>query len=700
MLLSIIIPVYNEEATIAVLLDRVVARGVVPGMSREIVVVNDGSRDRSRELIATWMACHPLPEGDRILLVDKENGGKGSAVRAGIGRSTGDVVIIQDADLEYDPADYATCVAPIRDGLAKVVYGSREMDRLRRPYSYLAFYLGGLTLTYWMNLLYGCDLTDEPTCYKTFDGPLIRAVGFSGNKFDWEPEVTAKLLRLGYEIHEVPIHYQPRRKAEGKKIRWTDGVAGLWTALTWRIRPLRHERDAVRRLPDGAARIAARNRVRSGLVAVTVLAVLIRLLYALPGTAAPEQRLFRPDSSTYAGPAMALVADGRYDTSPGSGTPALIRPPGYAAWLALWLWLGGGSLAVCALASAMLGGLTVIPIFLSGKYLGGGRVGLWGGILFAVNLTAIALAPMFLSDSLFGFLVAIQLYFFLRFWRSHIAFYLLCFMAVAALGALVRPLNQFWILPGMVAILAMRSLPWKQRIAYAVMSGIIFFGILFPWMLRNRLHQAGWRLDAISGEVLYHNGAALLSRITGEPGEVIRQRLRAEVAEEFARHPERYPTPDSRIRYQEQRFFALVKEHPVRYFLLHFRIYTLLPDVPSFLENLGISTSGRGTWDILNRDGLLPAVRHYFSGNYRALVLTAPLLFAYAILYAFFAWRSLLYVRDRDWFMLLCLLLFIEFYLFVPGPVAMPRYHLPALPLICLVAGAGLAMLFPRRRHD
>lgn len=235
--LSIIIPVFNEEQTIAALLDRV--REAPLSIAKQLVVVNDGSSDQSPAIIEKWQADHPDIE---LATLSQENRGKGSAVRTGIQNSDGDIIIVQDADLEYDPADIQKCIEPILAGDAKIVYGSRERFNENHQHSSWTFYIGGMLVSLWFSILYLTWITDEPTCYKTFDGKLIRTLLFEADGFEWEPEITSKLLRLGFKIHEVPISYRPRKVDEGKKIKWTDGVRALWEALRWRIKSVAAER--------------------------------------------------------------------------------------------------------------------------------------------------------------------------------------------------------------------------------------------------------------------------------------------------------------------------------------------------------------------------------------------------------------------------------------------------------------------------
>ncbi len=226
MTLSVVIPVYNETRTLRTLVERVRAVGI----KKEVVIVNDGSTDGTPEVLGRLAADFP-----EIKIVHHErNSGKGAAVRTGIQHATGDIIIIQDADLEYDPSDYFACIEPIVKGQCDVVYGSRSLSG-KNHYSHLSFYLGGKMVTFITNLLYGSKLTDAPTCYKTFRSGLIKGLSFRGNKFDWEPEVTAKILKSGHTIREVPISYTARPLHEGKHIRWKDGVQALWTLLKYRF---------------------------------------------------------------------------------------------------------------------------------------------------------------------------------------------------------------------------------------------------------------------------------------------------------------------------------------------------------------------------------------------------------------------------------------------------------------------------------
>lgn len=227
--LSILIPVYNEKDNIRKILEKIEEVSLPFGVQKQIIIVDDYSTDGTREVLASLQDTYSI-------FYHEKNYGKGHAIRTGIPAVTGEYVIIQDADLEYDPKDYVPMLEKLVAEELRVLYGSRRM-KFQNQYSHLSFLLGGIVLSILTNILYRQKITDEPTCYKLIESDLLRSLDLECERFEFCPEVTAKVARLGFKIREIGISYYPRSIEEGKKIKWFDGweaITTLWKYRNWK----------------------------------------------------------------------------------------------------------------------------------------------------------------------------------------------------------------------------------------------------------------------------------------------------------------------------------------------------------------------------------------------------------------------------------------------------------------------------------
>lgn len=223
--LSIVVPVYNEERTLSTIIEKLHEHCAFA----QLIFVDDGSKDRSLHILQKY--ARP---GDLVLT--KSNGGKGSAVRMGYEHAEGDYTVVQDADLEYDPAEIPELLAYAEQEHLPALFGSRRLKK-QKQFIHLAFFIGGTVLTYTCNILHGTRLTDQPTCYKMVRTDILRTLPLRENDFRFDPELTAMLARRGITISEYPISYHPRSKAEGKKINWRDWFKWMWVFVKLRFLP-------------------------------------------------------------------------------------------------------------------------------------------------------------------------------------------------------------------------------------------------------------------------------------------------------------------------------------------------------------------------------------------------------------------------------------------------------------------------------
>ena len=426
-------------------------------------------------------------------------------------------------------------------------------------------------------------------------------------------------------------------------------------------------------------------------LAVFAVSAGLRLAVASPGLIRGEAARFaRPDTPGYLAEAKELAVKGEI-TATG-------RVPGFPALASLFV-DGSGRLKWKKLVAvlSLLGAATSVLVFFAGS-VRSFKTGMAAGMLHACNLTAVVNSPMLLSDTLFGVLVAAQFLFFMHLWDKKRPWCFFPMVGVAALGVLVRPINLLWIFPALALLLLNFDvkLPWRKKSAYALAGAVLFVAIATPWMFRNAALGAGFTPDTNTGAVYHQNGAMLMAKVNGTDFETEKARLLAEAESEFSDR-DRYPDEASKEAWRLRRYREMVAAHPMTWLRQSVSWRILIPDAPTFWELCGVTTPGRGTMGVMAKRGFFSGVRHYFGGNWRAVLLTLLLMIPVLMLYACALGRLVCdFCRLHErWYELVVFLAFAEYYLLLPGAITAPRYQVPALPALCVLAAF---FLLPERR--
>ncbi len=407
--------------------------------------------------------------------------------------------------------------------------------------------------------------------------------------------------------------------------------------------------------------------------------------------------LFRPDSGGYVRAARALLDTGQFSAAV-SGIPDALLAPGFPAFLAAVFALDSSNLVATAVVLCLVSALTCVPIFLIAESFGGCRAGGWAAALWAANLTSVAAAPLFLSDSSFTLLVALSLLCTVRYWREQRMRDLLLAAALSALAMLVRVVGGASVAGLVLCALAARGTTRRRAVALAIVSVVVAL-VIGPWIVRNHRLGAGWRIETNSADMFYYYQAGTMASIVrDQPADSLRARWKAADDAEFAAHPDIYRDEADRIGYKSRKAQAIIRTGPLLFARLQVQPTILLPDAPTLLELLGLTEGERGTLDVLRRRGLVAAVAFYFEGKLWLLALLVPLLGVIALTYVAAAAQALAWWRGGRRLILALWLMMVALYLLAPGPITMPRYQLPALPLLTTMAGLACSALWSRHR--
>lgn len=423
-------------------------------------------------------------------------------------------------------------------------------------------------------------------------------------------------------------------------------------------------------------------------IVIWAVGFLIRLAISLPGLMHDPQTVFwRLDSSGYVNPGITLLEHGFFGDDPAGG-PTATRAPGMGFLTAgVYAVFGHNNIIALALVLILINSLLPVTGYLAGRAFFNEKAGLIAAVLLALNLTAIAQAPLLLSDSLFAVIVGLAVWQLGEFYRSKKLNHFLFAALWGGVAALVRPINMVWIYPALLLLLATTGLSWQIKLKNALFALLLFYAVLFPWMARNREIGSGFCIDTNTGAMYYQNGAMILAEANKTDYEVEKQTILDHLEQVFA-DKVTYDSVAKETDYKLAKFKEIIFAHPVIWIKQHFNYRVLLPDAPSFFEVLGVTKGDKGTMNVMKKSGVWAAVNHYFDGKAYLLLLVLPLLLVTGMMYLLAAWTLGGWVLDwkRHWFMMLCFLALAEYYFFLPGPIGAPRYQMPALIFMAVMA--------------
>ena len=396
-------------------------------------------------------------------------------------------------------------------------------------------------------------------------------------------------------------------------------------------------------------------------------------------------RLHRPDTDLYLKMAKTLAECGNFGSLTG-------RVPLFPAiWAAVIAVFSTAYEVVMANIFVLASLFTVYLVYLCAEEYkkSSGNIAAW---LFALNITSIANSPMLLTDTLFTLITAFQTLFIFRYIKSGAGKYFVYAVVWAAIGTLLRPVNLLFPLCALVLLFSPEKPELKKKLVAGAVALLMTGVIIFPWMIRNSICHAGFTIDTNTGAMYHQNGAMLLAEVKNSDFETEKAQIIRELNQEF-QNLTLYPDEKSREAYRIKKYRTLVMSHSFIWLKQQLNFSTLLPDAPTFLELAGATTPNRGTMGVLARDGVFAAVKHYFNGKYMLVFLLLPLLAVSGVTAVGTVGHivRMLSLRNRDALVTLVLFaLLIWYYLFLPGAISAPRYHLPVLPCACSFAAAAL----------